>query len=168
MDVTMKIDAGVIKAARQRRAWTQQQLAQVCNLSHRTVQRIEKSGVASAESVAALSAALELDKASFVRIARETASTDTQSQSPALGEEETQGITAITIAFAVVLVAQFGVLAVLLLRHGAEVLTEARGALLALSASTAFSLALLVLGAAKGLSPTGWRRLWGREGDAGR
>ena len=42
------------------RNWTQQQLANECNLSLRTIQRIEKDGVASSDSISAYCAVFEI------------------------------------------------------------------------------------------------------------
>ncbi|GAA4900192.1 helix-turn-helix transcriptional regulator [Ferrimonas pelagia] len=67
MEMKMKVDTEVLKHHRTQRAWTQQQLADLCDVSLRTIQRVEKEGIASAETVAALSAVLELEKASFIR-----------------------------------------------------------------------------------------------------
>jgi len=67
--VEMKIDASKIKAHRAQRAWSQEQLAAVADLSLRTVQRIERSGVASNESVKALAAVFETDVQSLSRVA---------------------------------------------------------------------------------------------------
>ena len=58
----MMIDSELVRDHRTRRGWTQQQLAEVADLSLRTVQRIENQGVASNESVSALSAVLELPR----------------------------------------------------------------------------------------------------------
>jgi len=54
------INRDLVKETRQANNWTQQHLAQLCNLSLRTIQRIEKTGVASSESLASLSSSLEL------------------------------------------------------------------------------------------------------------
>lgn len=56
----MNVDINLIKAERNKRGWTQSQLADVCSLSLRTIQRIEKSGLASHESVQSLAAAYEI------------------------------------------------------------------------------------------------------------
>lgn len=56
----MNIDAQRIRLERERRAWTQEQLAGATGLGLRTVQRIEREGRASFESVQAIAAALEL------------------------------------------------------------------------------------------------------------
>ncbi len=55
MDIN--VDINLIKAERNKRGWTQSQLADICSLSLRTIQRIEKSGLASHESVQSLAAA---------------------------------------------------------------------------------------------------------------
>lgn len=57
----MKVDSQRIRAEREKRAWTQEHLAQVTGLGARTIQRIEQTGLASKESIKALAAVLELD-----------------------------------------------------------------------------------------------------------
>lgn len=57
----MKINKETLRRERELRAWTQSHLADVADLSMRTVQRIERTGDASMESVSALAAALELE-----------------------------------------------------------------------------------------------------------
>ncbi len=61
MDV--KVDSKRIKLEREKRAWTQEHLAKVSGLGHRTVQRIEATGSASFESARALAAVLSLSVA---------------------------------------------------------------------------------------------------------
>src|SRR5262245_18124385 len=56
----MNVDAKRIRLERERRAWTQAQLAGATGLGLRTVQRIEREGSASFESAQAIAAALEL------------------------------------------------------------------------------------------------------------
>jgi transcriptional regulator with XRE-family HTH domain len=56
----MQIDAGKIRAERERRAWSQEHLALASGLSLRTVQRVESSGAASFETTRALAAVFEL------------------------------------------------------------------------------------------------------------
>ncbi|MDB4076864.1 helix-turn-helix transcriptional regulator [Porticoccaceae bacterium] len=51
------IDSNLIKQLRAKQAWTQDELATVTSLSHRTIQRIETDGVCSLESKKALAAA---------------------------------------------------------------------------------------------------------------
>lgn len=55
----MLLDADKIRRLRVERGWTQEQLAEVANLSARTIQRIEKTGVASLESCNAIAAVFE-------------------------------------------------------------------------------------------------------------
>ncbi len=57
----MQININVIKTQRNNRAWSQTQLADVSGLSLRTIQRIEKSGVASLESVKSLASVFEMN-----------------------------------------------------------------------------------------------------------
>ena len=58
----MMIDAEQVRDQRIKRGWTQQHMAEVADLSLRTVQRIENQGVASNESVSALSAVLDVPR----------------------------------------------------------------------------------------------------------
>ena len=62
----MMIQSDIVRGQRQKRGWTQQQLAELADLSLRTVQRIEAQGVASNESVSALSAVLEIPRESLL------------------------------------------------------------------------------------------------------
>lgn len=57
----MKINKEIVRRERELRAWTQSHLAEVADLSMRTVQRIERTGDASMESASALAAALNLE-----------------------------------------------------------------------------------------------------------
>ena len=59
----MKINKEILRRERELRAWTQSHLADVADLSMRTVQRIERPGDASMESASALAAALNMDVA---------------------------------------------------------------------------------------------------------
>lgn len=56
----MKIDSQLVRTERERRAWSQEHLANAAGLGLRTIQRIEATGVASYESVKAIAAVLEL------------------------------------------------------------------------------------------------------------
>ncbi|KFZ30830.1 hypothetical protein IDSA_07025 [Pseudidiomarina salinarum] len=58
----MQIDAAKIIDLRNKQGWTQQHLADACALSLRTIQRVEKDGIASQETVAALCSVLETDR----------------------------------------------------------------------------------------------------------
>lgn len=59
----MKINKEILRRERELRAWTQSHLAEVADLSMRTVQRIERTGDVSMESAGALAAALNIDLA---------------------------------------------------------------------------------------------------------
>jgi transcriptional regulator with XRE-family HTH domain len=59
----MQIDSARIRAERERRAWSQEQLAEVTGVSLRTVQRVETSGSASFETARALAAVFEVEVA---------------------------------------------------------------------------------------------------------
>lgn len=58
MDV--QVDGELIRSEREKRAWSQEHLAAAAGIGARTVQRIEATGIASYESVRAISAALEI------------------------------------------------------------------------------------------------------------
>jgi len=58
MDMQLSVDK--LKQQRDLRAWTQSHLAEVSDISLRTIQRIEKSGVASQESAQSICAAYEI------------------------------------------------------------------------------------------------------------
>lgn len=62
----MQIDTARLRQLRAQRQWTQEQLADACSLNLRTIQRLEKSGKASMESVRALAAVFEIDAAELV------------------------------------------------------------------------------------------------------
>src|SRR5688500_9193450 len=61
----MKVDSHLIKSERKKRAWSQEHLARVSGLGHRTIQRIENTGFANYESVMALASALDLNTAAL-------------------------------------------------------------------------------------------------------
>lgn len=58
----MKINRQTLKRLRKDKLWSQEQLAEACGLSLRTIQRIESSGSGAMESLAAIASALEIDK----------------------------------------------------------------------------------------------------------
>lgn len=58
MDMQLNVDK--LKKQRNLRAWTQSHLAEVSDISLRTIQRIEKSGIASQESAQSICAAYEI------------------------------------------------------------------------------------------------------------
>jgi transcriptional regulator with XRE-family HTH domain len=57
----MKIDASLLRAEREKKAWSQDHLARASGLGLRTIQRIETSGSASFESALAIASSLEID-----------------------------------------------------------------------------------------------------------
>jgi transcriptional regulator with XRE-family HTH domain len=56
----MEVNAGKIKMIRTTNGWTQQHLADACGISLRTVQRVERYGNASQETLASLASVYEL------------------------------------------------------------------------------------------------------------
>ena len=62
----MLLASSKIKSMRLDKGWTQQDLAEFCDLSVRTVQRVEKDGIASLETTLALASVFEVDKATFL------------------------------------------------------------------------------------------------------
>jgi transcriptional regulator with XRE-family HTH domain len=59
----MKIDALLVRAEREKRAWSQEHLAEVAGVALRTVQRVEATGSGSLETVKALASVFGLDVA---------------------------------------------------------------------------------------------------------
>ncbi len=57
----MKVNSKRIRAEREKRAWSQEHLANVSGLGVRTVHRIENSGSASLESIKAIAAVFDLE-----------------------------------------------------------------------------------------------------------
>ena len=62
----MDVSSEKVRHARLQRGWTQQQLAEVADLSLRTVQRVENQSVASNETVSALCAVLEIARSELL------------------------------------------------------------------------------------------------------
>lgn len=58
----MEIKAALVREHRTRKSWTQQHLADACDVSLRTIQRVETLGVAAPETVLSLCAALEVSQ----------------------------------------------------------------------------------------------------------
>jgi transcriptional regulator with XRE-family HTH domain len=67
----VKVDCSYIREQRERRAWSQEHLAEVTGLGLRTIQRIEKTGAASYESARSLAAVFGIDVAEL-RVAVQT------------------------------------------------------------------------------------------------
>ena len=59
----VRVDSSLIRTERENRGWSQGHLARVTGLSLRTIQRIEKTGSASFESVTALASVLSVEVA---------------------------------------------------------------------------------------------------------
>jgi transcriptional regulator with XRE-family HTH domain len=66
----MEINAALIKTTRIDKGWTQQQLADIADVSLRTIQRIESTGSASNESVSALCSSFELEREELLVVPR--------------------------------------------------------------------------------------------------
>ncbi|GAA6139195.1 hypothetical protein NBRC116583_29420 [Arenicella sp. 4NH20-0111] len=62
----MLVDSNKMKHMRLSKNWTQQHLAEVCGVSMRTIQRVEKDGVASNETVASYAAVFEMPASDFL------------------------------------------------------------------------------------------------------
>ena len=58
----MQLNPQLIKQLRTERGWTQQQLAEICAISLRTVQRVELQGLGSLETCKALAAAFAITR----------------------------------------------------------------------------------------------------------
>ncbi len=62
----MRINGEKIKNLRLGKGWSQQHLADACEVNLRTIQRVENTDNGSPETVMALSLALEIDKTKFL------------------------------------------------------------------------------------------------------
>jgi len=62
----MKLNLDLLLKSRKNKAWTQAHLAEVCGLSLRTIQRIEKSGSASHDSIQALASAFNVSTEALI------------------------------------------------------------------------------------------------------
>lgn len=63
----MQLNVQKLKQLRESKAWSQSQLADVAGISLRTVQRIEKSGVASPESVMSICSAYDIQTKDLIK-----------------------------------------------------------------------------------------------------
>jgi len=61
----MKLNSSLIRQEREKRAWSQEHLAEVTGLALRTIQRIESTGSASYESAGAIAAGFDLTVAAL-------------------------------------------------------------------------------------------------------
>lgn len=72
----MEICAIAVKKHRTDKVWTQQHLADVCGVSLRTIQRVERYGTTSAETLMSLSSVFDVDHQSLARPDTEKTETD--------------------------------------------------------------------------------------------
>ena len=64
----MQLNPNTIKALRLKFDWTQQQLADACDVSLRTIQRVEKEGAASKETTMSLCAVFEVRQGELIKL----------------------------------------------------------------------------------------------------
>ena len=64
--MNLQLDTEAIKSFRTEKNWTQQQLAEICDVSLRTIQRVEKTGISSGETLSSLCSAFNIDKSSLL------------------------------------------------------------------------------------------------------
>ena len=62
----MLLNTDMIKQQRQQRGWTQEHVAALCDISVRTVQRAEKTGIASMETTQSLAVAFSVEDVSLL------------------------------------------------------------------------------------------------------
>ncbi|GIU11246.1 MULTISPECIES: helix-turn-helix domain-containing protein [Shewanella] len=68
----MEINPITVKTLRQEKGWTQQHLADACAISLRTVQRVEKEGSASNDTLLGLCAVFEIEQKKLLVIPKPT------------------------------------------------------------------------------------------------
>lgn len=64
----MQLNPTTVKSLRHTFDWTQQQLADACDVSLRTIQRVEKEGAASKETTMALCAVFEVRQGQLIKL----------------------------------------------------------------------------------------------------
>ncbi len=69
----MQLNPNTIKTLRLKFDWTQQQLADACDVSLRTIQRVEKEGAASKETTMSLCAVFEVRQGELIKLDDEPA-----------------------------------------------------------------------------------------------
>ncbi|PCJ33679.1 MAG: transcriptional regulator [Alphaproteobacteria bacterium] len=62
----MEVKREAIKELRRSRSWSQQHLADACDVNLRTIQRVETLGVAAPETVLALASVLEVEQSQII------------------------------------------------------------------------------------------------------
>ena len=80
----MDVNAQQIKSQRNSRGWTQQHLADVCNVSLRTIQRVERYGAASSDTVMGIASAFEIELVEILRILPKPENEPESIQSPSV------------------------------------------------------------------------------------
>ncbi|MGS2719251.1 helix-turn-helix transcriptional regulator [Paraglaciecola aestuariivivens] len=64
----MQLNPQTVKALRLQQNWTQQVLADACDVSLRTIQRVEKEGLASKETTMSLCAVFEVRQGELIKL----------------------------------------------------------------------------------------------------
>lgn len=64
----MQLNPNTVKALRHKFNWTQQLLADACDVSLRTIQRVEKEGAASKETTMSLCAVFEVRQGELIKL----------------------------------------------------------------------------------------------------
>ncbi len=78
----MQLNPQLIKQFRTDRGWTQQQLADICALSLRTIQRVELQGLGSLETSKALATAFAVDREQLLSLSGSPAESGQTGTSP--------------------------------------------------------------------------------------
>ena len=73
MDMQMNVDAEKVRRWREERCWSQEHLAEIADVSLRTIQRLENGESVSRDTVMALAAAFDVDAAALTYDAAEEA-----------------------------------------------------------------------------------------------
>jgi DNA-binding XRE family transcriptional regulator len=64
----MQLNPNTVKTLRQQYSWTQQLLADACDVSLRTIQRVEKEGAASKETTMSLCAVFDVRQGELIKL----------------------------------------------------------------------------------------------------
>jgi DNA-binding XRE family transcriptional regulator len=78
----MQLNPNTVKALRQQHNWTQQLLADACDVSLRTIQRVEKEGAASKETTMSLCAVFEVRQGELIKLDEPKGMESNQSKKP--------------------------------------------------------------------------------------
>lgn len=98
----MNVNGRLIKSERRKRAWSQEHLADVTGLGLRTIQRIEKTGAASYESVRALASVLFLEVDELTRSPGNNQRSNQTAAAPSIRRTLAGSTAAIVVALAAV------------------------------------------------------------------